>query len=548
MSGRRKNKFRGSVFAAAAEAGAELTGYLEKQGRGIGRGVKWQRRYFQTVGHYLNYFEFADDADRAQKPRGSLDLNTIVPDGVEYSQGDQFVLAYISGRETKRMVLRASGEALAIRWVRGLMEKLRGASEGGDSLSAAALSAEFGGRVGGGDGYGDVGTGYSTAAPQAAPRVLRGPAPPPPPPLQRQGGASTPRGGGLGQLYYDPVAAQASAAQYYDVATGDVGAPVAMESYVSAVPQPLCLPRSPVSGSDALEPFSPVERVQSIHEYVERLEPSSDAGEGGVGSDVGSGSSGSRRASRGATLQFEGRMRSLPLLDPQLVSYALWPSDIMSALGLANTPQAPFLVPAAIECIGSTNDAREDAVVEYPRLLHFAPAPELGTGDAAVVDPAMVRPGAVYRVHMQDSRQQRVATVDSKLLAMVNKVFDEQRRLAIGEAGSGASSPRSSRSADVVPMAAVRAMVEQRAEMYKDATRQQHARFLEVTGDGDAALLAWADERIALHVTKIDEAVATLVAMYAAEDDEQFVSRLEFTVGEAWWTTSSLNPYQLALF
>ena len=241
-------------------------------------------------------------------------------------------------------------------------------------------------------------------------------------------------------------------------------------------------------------------------------------------------------------------MRSLPLLDPQLVSYALWPSDIMSALGLANTPQAPFLVPAAIECIGSTNDAREDAVVEYPRLLHFAPAPELGTGDAAVVDPAMVRPGAVYRVHMQDSRQQRVATVDSKLLAMVNKVFDEQRRLAIGEAGSGASSPRSSRSADVVPMAAVRAMVEQRAEMYKDATRQQHARFLEVTGDGDAALLAWADERIALHVTKIDEAVATLVAMYAAEDDEQFVSRLEFTVGEAWWTTSSLNPYQLALF
>ena len=609
-SGVSKRRFRGSAIGAMAAPGETIEGYLEKQGMGAFRTAKWQRRYFRTVGHYLNYYE-SEEKGRpgVGKPKASLDLHAVIPDGVQYQQGTQFVIEFIEGAATKRMILRSASESDAIRWVRSLHAKLGGAQPQSLQSAAAALAEEVGGY--------DAQRQYhqaqqqrlqqqqyqqrqmqqrQTQQQQRQPRTLRGPPPPPPPmPSSRQlsygeqldkyqaqqvGRPQTYKtlhGEQLGQheflhhqlKFIDLVnkTAETNKRDTYKSMLSQEGGLAAdallhsPASYVTAVPTPI----SPSRTVSALQvPVAAVglsgdttSLLAAVHARAAAYEAKAAEEEAAASSSSLAASSVPRSpssSSRTVELRFEGRTRTLALPSPYLTGVPLWPSDVMLALGLSNAPSAPFLTPVALEYIGSTNDAAQDAaLMEYPPRVEFEPLREFDrTGVAALIDPAMIRPGAVYLVRMEDSRgEQRI-----DLRAEIEQAFEEQLRLAVddeegaGEGGQRRASdgPRSVRRNGWIPMAAARRLATQRVEVYKDATRQQHARFVELTGEGESELLAWADERLAEHLAEIERAGARLIASYAADDDEQFVSRLEFTVSEGWWVASALNPLQLSLF
>ena len=69
-----KKSLRPSVFQQPVLKG----GYLEKQSSGPVK--KWQSRYFEISGHYLNYYE-KKEARSEQAVKGAFDLTIEVNDG-----------------------------------------------------------------------------------------------------------------------------------------------------------------------------------------------------------------------------------------------------------------------------------------------------------------------------------------------------------------------------------------------------------------------------------------------------------------------------------
>lgn len=225
------------------------------------------------------------------------------------------------------------------------------------------------------------------------------------------------------------------------------------------------------------------------------------------------------------TLVWDSLERDMWVLNPRLLARAacaVWPQDVMRALGLTGSLHERWLRPLCLEPLGLPESLSASIVF----------LPSVRTGGLPTIDAWLLKANLRYNVVFEDLRMDSIAQLSEEQKAEIQERFDKFDTNADGS---------------VSQQEAV-AYAKQRTQDSLAQVEQQYQDFLADTVDPEEQ--AKAAEQRERHLVNIHEAESKLLKMFEKADvngDGQ-LSFQEFILAEAWWMNSTMNPQKLNLF
>jgi hypothetical protein len=230
-------------------------------------------------------------------------------------------------------------------------------------------------------------------------------------------------------------------------------------------------------------------------------------------------------------VHFDGLTRPLLVPNPRVHRKnvaVVWQHDVKKALGLQGALSDMWLKPLALKMIQAPSMRAAPRQKRRADVLHFEPSSAHDSNP--IIWAAYLETGAVYEVTMEDRREDAL-----------RRLTDEQRQhiadsfRAFDEDDSGA-----------VSRVELEAHIRSRNEVRRRKIDEQCAGYKRDNPDrADEA-----DAMHAEHLAKIQEAEEKMVLMFnsADIDGNGLLSWTEYSLAEAHWLSSSINPDKVNLF
>lgn len=209
----------------------------------------------------------------------------------------------------------------------------------------------------------------------------------------------------------------------------------------------------------------------------------------------------------------------------------VWQHDVKTALGIQGSLMDMWLRPISLRMIQSPSMRLHQGrgrQQQQPTNLHFEPSS--AHGGHSVVWAAYLETGAVYEVEMEDRREDAL-----------RKLTEEQTRQMADTFRS-----LDADGSNTISRVELEAHMRDRNEARRAKISEQCERFkAQNPGRSDEA-----EANKAEHLQKMQEGEEKMMQMFAAADIDGngVLSWTEFSMAEAWWLSSSINPDKVNLF
>lgn len=224
-------------------------------------------------------------------------------------------------------------------------------------------------------------------------------------------------------------------------------------------------------------------------------------------------------------LRWNGKKTVLWLPNPRTLprrSCVLWEHEVKDCLGLSGTVQDLWMTPSALNPSG--------VPTSLAAPLHFTPSAK--HGGLNIIDTESCRQGVTYDVLFDDRRMDAIEELSEEQQEEIMETFNKYDVNGDGN----------------IDRAECMAACKERSESAKEAIDKQFENAL--LGVTSQDRLAEIEAQKRAHYQKVDEAENQLMNMFekADTDGDGSLSQEEFSLAEAWWMKSTLNPSKVSLF
>ena len=221
-------------------------------------------------------------------------------------------------------------------------------------------------------------------------------------------------------------------------------------------------------------------------------------------------------------------LKEMWVLNPRLAgnrnACLVYPHDVKRALGLTGTVHERYITPHRLVPL--------DLMPGMSAPIPFLPSPR--SNGLPCIDATLLKSGLKYRVDFEDSRADALSHLSEDEKAKINEAFRQ-----FDANGDGSISRTEAMNYAQQRTATGRAAVEQQFQAY-------------VTGDErpTAEEVAKAESTKEAQLQALEDAEQQLMSMLekADIDGDGALNYEEFSLAEAWWFNSTMNPEKVSLF